>query len=57
MKQIINNEVNAFESFKNTFGTIFSKERIREEIRKDYHNYETIYNAVINKLTIKQYFN
>jgi hypothetical protein len=57
MNQIINNEVNAFESFKNTFGTIFSKERIKEEIRKDYHNYETIYNAVINKLIINQYFN
>ena len=57
MKHIVTNEVNSFESFKNTFGTIFSKERIKEEIRIDYMNYEAIYNQVINKLTINKYFN
>ena len=57
MKQIITNEVNAFQSFKNTFGVALSKERIMEELRTDYRDYRNIYPQVMNQLLTNKYYN
>ena len=57
MKQIIRNEVNAFESFKNTFGVSLPKHRVMEELRTDYKDYKAIYPQVMSQLIANKYYN
>lgn len=56
MNQIINNEVNAFISYKNTFGAL-SKKEVIENIMMDYSKQPQIRIVIMNKLETIKYFN